>query len=292
MAGAIGPVKSLKKKGTNVAENPIGEGGTNQWSLGGVDPATSVAIYFEISNTHAENIPMSGQHFLQIITSYQHSSGRFRVRVTTCAGPWHADPSTDAPLAASFDQETAAVVMARIAVHRTLSEEVVDIMRWLDRSLIRLCNKFASYTKDDPNSFALTPQFSFYPQFMFHLRRSPFLQVCTVPCNSKEKGGRSPALTDAMLCVTTSFLLQVFNCSPDESIYHRMIFQREDVSNSLTMIQPSLVAYVVNQEPAPVMLDATSVRADAILLLDTFFHVVVFHGETCAQWRAEGYQVK
>jgi protein transport protein SEC23 len=36
------------------------------------------------------------------------------------------------------------------------------------------------------------------------------------------------------------------------------------------------------------MLDATSIRPDCILLLDTFFHVVVFHGETVAAWRAAG----
>lgn len=33
-----------------------------------------------------------------------------------------------------------------------------------------------------------------------------------------------------------------------------------------------------------------SIRPDTILLLDTFFHVVVFHGETIAAWRAAGYQ--
>jgi hypothetical protein len=28
-----------------------------------------------------------------------------------------------------------------------------------------------------------------------------------------------------------------------------------------------------------------SIRPDVILLLDTFFHVVVFHGETIAAWK-------
>lgn len=39
------------------------------------------------------------------------------------------------------------------------------------------------------------------------------------------------------------------------------------------------------------MLDAASVRPDTILLLDTFFHVVIFHGETIGAWREQGYQV-
>lgn len=37
--------------------------------------------------------------------------------------------------------------------------------------------KFADYRKDDAGSFRLSSHFSIYPQFMFHLRRSDFLQV-------------------------------------------------------------------------------------------------------------------
>lgn len=120
--------------------------------------------------------------------------------------------------------------------------------------------RFRFPPQDEWQSFQLSPTFSFYPSFMFHLRRSQFLQQ--------------------------------FNSSPDESAYYRMILKREDVSNSLTMIQPSLMSYVVNQDPTPVLLDSTSVRPDGILVLDTFFHVVVFHGETVAQWRDERYQVR
>lgn len=43
--------------------------------------------------------------------------------------------------------------------------------------------------------------------------------------------------------------------------------------------------------PTPALLDAASVRPDTILLLDTFFHVVIFHGETIGAWREQGYQV-
>ena len=43
--------------------------------------------------------------------------------------------------------------MARIATSRTVTESVADILRWLDRSLIRLCAKFANYEKDNPSSF-------------------------------------------------------------------------------------------------------------------------------------------
>ena len=55
--------------------------------------------------------------------------------------------------------------------------QAFDILRWIDRMLIRLVGKFADYRKDDPASFRLSSAFSIYPQFMFHLRRSQFLQA-------------------------------------------------------------------------------------------------------------------
>lgn len=44
-------------------------------------------------------------------------------------------------IAASFDQEAAAILMARLAVYRAETEEGPDVLRWLDRQLIRLVKK-------------------------------------------------------------------------------------------------------------------------------------------------------
>lgn len=68
------------------------------------------------------------------------------------------------------------------------------INRWLDRMLIRLVSKFGDYRKDDPQSFRLGDKFSFYPQFMYHLRRSQFLHVF----NSSPD--EVPLLPDCPLC--------------------------------------------------------------------------------------------
>jgi protein transport protein SEC23 len=182
------------------------------------------------------------------------------LRVTTTTGLWQVDPNDSSPVSASFDQEASATLIARLAVHKCESEEVADVMRWLDRSLIRLCAKFATFKKDDPTSFRLPPEFAIYPQFMFHLRRSKFLQN--------------------------------FNSSPDEQAVYRHILFRENTSNSLIMLQPSLLSYSFNGPPQPALLDATSVRPDTILLLDSFFHVIVFHGETIAAWKAQGYHLQ
>jgi len=268
VSGVIGPVTSLHKAGPNVSELEVGKGGTNAWGLGGMDPGTTLAIYFDVSSTG--NIPEGKRRYIQLLTKYQHANGRTRMRATTLAGPWYNAPQVpkddpvaerqammQSPVKASFDQEAAAVLTARMAVYQTEADEVGDVLRWVDRSLIRLCAKFGEYQPDDVSSFRLSNEFSLYPQFMFHLRRSQFLQL--------------------------------FNSSPDEAAYYRYIFGRENTTNSLVMIQPTLLSYSFDGPPQAALLDSDSVRPDTILLLDTFFHVVVFHGETIAAWREQGY---
>jgi len=68
------------------------------------------------------------------------------------------------------------------------------------------------------------------------------------------------------------------------------ILNEEDVNNSLIMIQPTLMSYTFDTAPQPVLLDSVSIKHDVILLLDTFFHILIFHGEQVAQWRKQGYQ--
>lgn len=126
------------------------------------------------------------------------------------------------------------------------------------RTLIRVGTKFGEYAKDAPETFRMPGPFAIYPQFMFNLRRSQFVQV--------------------------------FNNSPDETAYYRMILWRENVLNSLVMIQPTLMAYSFNGPPEPVLLDVCSIAPDRILVLDAYFSVVIFHGQTIAQWRKANYQ--
>merc|ERR550537_1781447 len=164
-------------------------------------------------------------------------------------------------LPTGFDQEAAAVLMSRFAVFKTENEDPLEVLRWVDRMLIRLVAKFADYRKDEPASFHLAPEFSIFPQFMYHLRRSNFLQT--------------------------------FNASPDETAFYRTIINRENVMNTLVMIQPALLQYSFEEgPPQPVLLDATSLRNNVILLLDSFFHIVIWRGETIQAWYEAGYQNK
>merc|ERR1712126_514661 len=52
------------------------------------------------------------------------------------------------------------------------------------------------------------------------------------------------------------------------------------------MGQPTLIAYSLDEaQPIPVVLDTESRSPDRILLLDTFFHVVLWYGKNIASWR-------
>uniref|UniRef100_A0A8D3C562 Protein transport protein SEC23 n=1 Tax=Scophthalmus maximus TaxID=52904 RepID=A0A8D3C562_SCOMX len=258
VCGTIGPCVSLNSKGSCVSENEMGIGGTSQWKVCSLTPSTTLGIYFEVVNQHNAPVPQGGRGAVQFVTQYQHSNTQKRIRVTTIARNWADAQSQIQHIESSFDQEAAAVLMARLGVFRAESEEGPDVLRWLDRQLIRLCQKFGQFNKDDPSSFKLSESLSLYPQFMFHLRRSPFLQV--------------------------------FNNSPDESSYYRHHFVRQDLTQSLIMIQPILYSYSFHGPPEPVLLDSSSILPDRILLMDTFFQLVIYHGETIAQWRKAGYQ--
>ncbi|XP_022972255.1 protein transport protein SEC23-like [Cucurbita maxima] len=258
--GIIGPCTSLEKKGPAIADTVIGEGNTTLWKMCGLDKSTCLTVFFDLSSSDRSSSPGTAnpQLYLQFLTSYQDPEGQSMLRVTTVTRRWIDTAVSSEELVQGFDQEAAAVVVARLTSLKMEMEEGFDAIRWLDRSLIRLCSKFGDYRKDDPSSFTLNPSFSLYPQFLFNLRRSQFVQV--------------------------------FNNSPDETAYFRMLLNRENITNAAVMIQPSLISYSFNSLPAPALLDVASIAADRILLLDSYFSVVVFHGMTIAQWRNMGYQ--
>ncbi|KAG1361790.1 protein transport protein SEC23 [Cocos nucifera] len=258
--GVIGPCASLEKKGALCADTVIGQGSTTSWRLCGLDGSTCLTAFFDISPGERSSQPgtTNPQLYIQFLTNYQNPEGQMRIRVTTVTRRWVDGSANTEELVEGFDQETAAVVLARYISLKMEMEEEFDATRWLDRSLIRLCSRFGDYRKDDPASFTLHPNFSIFPQFMFNLRRSQFVQV--------------------------------FNNSPDETAYFRMLLNRESITNSVVMIQPSLLSYSFNSPPVPAMLDVASILVDRILLLDAYFSVVIFHGMTIAQWRNMGYQ--
>ncbi|GMH38572.1 hypothetical protein BSKO_06456 [Bryopsis sp. KO-2023] len=265
VAGLFGPAARLERKTAHASENEMGLGSTTLWRLNGMDTQTTLCVLFDVTNASSgkgdPNMGPDGQQlfYLQFISRYFHYSGTQRCRVTTIARQWTADDNLSS-LISGFDQEAACALMARVASYKMEVEEDFDATRWLDRSLIRLASRFGEYRKDDPQSFSLRPEMSYFPQFMFNLRRSQFVQLV--------------------------------GTSPDETAYCRLMLNRSPVGSAMLMIQPQVTSYSFNGPPEPALLDVQSIQPDRLLYMDAFFYVVVFHGTTIAQWRESGYHEK
>jgi protein transport protein SEC23 len=256
VSGAIGLCIGMNKKTPYVADKRDGIGGTSEWKFCSLIPSSTTAFYFVVQNspavTQAQQVPCG---YVQFITQYNGSDGFKHIRVTTVRRYFGTDDY-------EFDQESAAVLLARMACYRSDTNEGTgqDILRWIDKSLVRVCQKFGEYHPNNSESFRLNDSFAMFPQFLFNLRRSQFIQV--------------------------------FNNSPDETSFYRHTLLREDCSNSLLMIQPALVAYELHKETVPVSLDTSSIQPDRILMMDTFFQIVIFHGDRIAAWKKQNYQEK
>lgn len=254
LCGAIGPVTSLNNKtATNVCERTIGWGGTNTWKINSLDPNTTIGFYFDVTNQ--VGVPAAPMRVFQFITQYQYESKTF-LRVTTRA--LKTLSTENKIIAQTFDQEAATVLMARQAVFKADTTYLVDVLNWIDRSLIRFVATYGIYNPGDPNSLQLQPTMTLFPQFLYNFRKSRFLKV--------------------------------FNSSPDETSYARLYLNRETTTNCLIMIQPALREHSLTAPARPVMLDAKSVKKDNVLILDTFFQLVIHNGDTIAKWREAGYQ--
>ena len=257
--GALGHLFSLKKKSLLISDAVIGEGNTVEWSLGGISPSSTYTFFLDCN----DQIKEGKSAIFQLLTTYVAGDRSLRLRVSTINRRVSNSLETSNALEEignSFDQEAAAVLIGRVCVNKNFKgEDSKESLKWIDKTLIHLMSKFAKYTKDNPNTFKLTSKFNFFPQFMFYLRRSSFIQS--------------------------------FNEFPDESTYYKYLLLGESVQNCTVMIQPLLFEYTAeNPSPTPVYLDLNSLKNNCVLLLDTFFHVVVWHGIDVMKWREEGYQ--
>jgi protein transport protein SEC23 len=241
-----------KTNGKAKNEGDIGISGTNVFKLGSVSTHSTYGVYFELD----ENV-VGDYAIIQFITSYQHPDGNTHVHVTTSQRFIDSTGVMDG-IIDYFDQEAAAVLIARQAVYKVLNNSNSDAVNFINKTLIDFMSTFCKYRTNDPSSIVIPFSINLLPQFLYHLRRSNFIQI--------------------------------FNSSPDESTFYRHCFFTEDCINSLTMIQPSLTSFELEKEPEPVLLDSTSIKPNRILFLDTFFHILIFHGSLIADWRRQGYQ--
>ncbi|KAK8943846.1 hypothetical protein KSP40_PGU022460 [Platanthera guangdongensis] len=254
ICGALGPCLSLRNQNSLASEKEVGQGGTSSWKTSTLTSKTSIGFIFQVGGNLA-NEP-GPVFFVQFKTRYRHGDGSIRLRATTASRRW-VDRLRPLDVRTGFDQEAAATIMARVGVSRAEDYHARDVIRWLDKMLIRFTAKFGEYAPEHPSSFRLLPGFSLYPQFMYHLRRSQFIDI--------------------------------LNYSPDETAFFRVALNREGVNGSLVMIQPALLRYGFDGPPSPALLDTSSVTPDVILLFDSYFHVVIHYGSKIAQWRKLGF---
>jgi len=257
--GCIGPCMSTDKKSQKISDKGVGASGTDQWKVSSISPFTTFAFFFEVGNLKNNPIPVNEIACIQMVTRYSSLiDGSKRIRVTTIP-LLSADLQTQKPLfIQSFDYECGAVLLSRLSMWKIRHEDPYDVLRFIDKSLINISRMFGSFTKGKPDTLSLPQPLLIYPQLVYHLRRSPFLST--------------------------------FNSSPDQTTALRYSLISEDITNSLLMIQPTLIKYTIGAPSTPVLLDTSSLNEQSILVLDTYFRVLIWHGSTIASWRDQNYQ--
>jgi len=238
------PIMSPDRKAL-ASDLEIGIGGTTAWRLCCVDKHTSLTLFFDV--VHPHTLPVhSSEAVVQLLLHYYTHDARQVLRVTTISRPWIASPDDDL----LFDEGASAIVLARQTVWKEGSDDPVDILRSVDRTLIRLVTKHSVHRREDPSSFALSEPLDRFARIVYNFRRSTFMQT--------------------------------FNCSPDETAVANFHLIAAPADMALRMICPVLMRYTLGGSCDCVPLAASSVADDVVLVLDTFFTVVILVGHKLA----------
>lgn len=254
--GAMGPVHSLLNKSKMASQDKVAECETNSWFIGGLDHNLSITFFLDLMQ--GKNAKTADNNaYIQFATRYKHPTGSIFLRVTTIVRNY-LEKSNALQYLVGVDQETVIAVYSKMAARRSMDIDPVAVIRWLDRTLINIMKKYSQFRKGVVESFQVCEELYLLPQFFYYLR----------------KGN----------------LVRKFATSVDEACYYRLCIDRENVANSLIMIQPSLTQYdLENENPVAAICDIESMKDDVILLMDSYFHIVVWHGGNIAGWVREGY---
>ncbi|KAL0234141.1 hypothetical protein PCE1_001179 [Barthelona sp. PCE] len=251
--GAIGNCYSLKVQSPSVSHKEIGESGTCMWQMCSCDANNSLAFFFDVNEVEG---PTPDRAVIQFVMTYTHPLGHFVRRVVTLAVGINATAQTQNFINA-FDQEAAAVIVARVCVEKQKTDDQESLVRLIDKTLINMGIKFGQYQMNAPSSFHFPLNMGALSQFLFYLRKS--------------------------------VLLSKFNETPDETVFKANVFNRSNVYNSLQIFQPLLMMYS-DKGVRPVLLDTSSMGPNRILFLDTYHTLLVHYDEMYKRWSEEGYQ--
>ena len=119
------------------------------WRLSTLTNKTCIAFIFQVEGS--QNADPGPVFFIQFKTRYKHGNGGYQLSVTTIARRWAFARSPE--ITSGFDQEATVVIMARLAILRVEEYHAHDVIRWLNKMLIRFTAKFGSYMPEDPSPF-------------------------------------------------------------------------------------------------------------------------------------------
>lgn len=253
ISGALGPLK-LTQKATGIpsdADNLIGETGGNDFFMGGCSSSSTYLFFF--GHKTAEISSKNKAAYFQYQITYIDKNGHRVLRVAT----FQREIVTDKKMSiAGFDQEAAIACISRLSAFKSERVEVVDLVYWLNSVLIKFVRRFSTCEKDKPDTLQIPDEISLIPQFMYYFRKSYFVQK--------------------------------FATSVDESALYKMTLNRESLNNMLVMIQPALFQYDLQEaEPRPVLCDFESLKPDIVLLVDTYFYLLIWRGVNVHGWHQE-----
>lgn len=152
-------------------------------------------------------------------------------------------------LTEGFDQEAWITLMCRSLCYRQLQLKSADY----DEQFIQLFKSFGTYIPKEPGTFALPANFKLLPVIWYHLQTAP-------------------------ICLLS-------NKTPDEWCYYALSYMHSDLQDSMKIVYPLLLEYSMDGTSQEVPLTSQSIKQQSILLMDSFFHLVVHHGDTVRDWK-------
>ena len=253
--GALGSMKLINKvKDLEKTDNQMGQSGGNRFYLGNTSINNNLLFLFQQLNPEI-SIKAKPCYF-QFQSTYHDENGLSVLRVATFSRNFCADNTL---LGNSVDQEAAIACIARIASFKSITLETTDVVYWLNTVLIKFLRRVSNFKKNQPQTLKIPDNVSLLPQFIFYFRKSEFVQK--------------------------------FATSVDEFALFRLSLMREVLNNMLVMIQPSLFAYTLeNPNACPVLCDMDSLSDDRILVVDTYFFVLLWYGKTIHYWKEQNFQ--
>lgn len=253
--GALGSMKLINSdKELEKMDNLIGQTGGNKFYLGNTSVHNSFLFLFQPKNPEI-SIKAKPCYF-QFQSVFTDQDGSSIMRVATFSRNFCSDLAI---LGRSIDQEAAIACIARIASFKSITLQTTDVVYWLNTVLIKFLRRVSTFNKNQPQSLKIPNHVSLLPQFIFYFRKSEFVQK--------------------------------FATSVDEFALFRLSLMREVLNNMLVMIQPSLFAYTLeNSNASPVLCDMDSLADDRILVVDTYFFVLIWYGKTIHYWKEQNFQ--